>query len=158
TFQRPPPLAPRPLRFEVSERLAADGAVITPLDEGELRAAAAAIREARTEAVAICFLHAHVDGAHERRAKALLREELPGLWITTSAEVVPEFREYERFSTTVINAYLLPVMDRYMSTLAAKLDSAGYRGQVFTMSSGGGIMDLDLARRMPVRTILSGPA
>ena len=116
------------------------------------------MREAKAEAVAICFLHAHINAVHEARAKDVLQRLLPGVWITTSAEVVPEFREYERFSTTVINAYLLPVMDRYMSSLSAKLGEAGYRGKVFTMSSGGGIMDLDAARSMPVRTILSGPA
>jgi N-methylhydantoinase A len=158
TFRRPPPLVPRPLRFEATERLAHNGGVLIALDENALRALAAPLRAAHAESVAICFLHAHVDAAHERRAKALLRDALPDLWITTSAEVVPEFREYERFSTTVINAYLLPVMDRYMSSLEATLGSAGYRGNVFTMSSGGGIMDLDAARAMPVRTILSGPA
>ena len=158
TFVRPPPLVPRPLRFEVTERLAAGGAVLVALDERELEALASAIRAARAEAVAICFLHAHVDSTHESRAKDILSRALPDVWITTSSEVVPEFREYERFSTTVINAYLLPVMDRYMSSLRARLGDAGYRGDVFTMSSSGGIMDLDAARRMPVRTILSGPA
>ena len=158
TFTRPPPLVPRPLRFEVTERLAADGSVLAVLDEGELDAIAQAVREAKAESVAVCFLHAHINAAHELRVKEVLQRVLPGVWITTSAEVVPEFREYERFSTTVINAYLLPVMDRYMSSLNAKLSDAGYRGKVYTMSSGGGIMDLDAARSMPVRTILSGPA
>ena len=158
TFTRPPPLVPRPLRFEVSERIQADGSVLVALAEGELEHIASAVREAKAEAVAICFLHAHINAAHEARAKDVLQRLLPGVWITTSAEVVPEFREYERFSTTVINAYLLPVMDRYMSSLGARLFDAGYRGKVFTMSSGGGIMDLDAARSMPVRTILSGPA
>lgn len=158
TFTRPPPLVPRPLRFEVDERLAADGSVLVALDEGALEPIARAVREADVEAVAVCFLHAHLNAAHETRAKDVLQRLLPGVWITTSAEVVPEFREYERFSTTVINAYLLPVMDRYMSSLSARLGEAGYRGKVFTMSSGGGIMDLDAARSMPVRTILSGPA
>ena len=158
TFTRPPPLVPRPLRFEVNERLAADGSVLIALDESELDHIAHAMRMAKAEAVAICFLHAHINATHEARAKEVLQRSLPGVWITTSAEVVPEFREYERFSTTVINAYLLPVMDHYMSSLGARLGEAGYRGKVFTMSSGGGIMDLDAARSMPVRTILSGPA
>jgi N-methylhydantoinase A len=158
TFTRPPPLVERPLRFEVSERLAADGSVLVALDEGDLPRIATQIRAAGAESVAICFLHSYVDAAHEARAKDVLQRLLPGIWITTSAEVVPEFREYERFSTTVINAYLLPVMDRYMSSLRSRLGDAGYRGDVFTMASGGGIMDLDAARSMPVRTILSGPA
>ena len=158
TFRRPPPLVPRPLRLEIAERLAADGAVLTPLDEAGLAGVADVIREARAEAVAVCFLHSYIDAAHELRAKALLQGMLPGVWITTSAEVVPEFREYERFSTTVINAYLLPIMDRYMAALSSVLSTHGYGGNVYTMSSGGGIMDLDTARSIPVRTILSGPA
>ncbi len=158
TFTRPPPLVPRPLRFEVAERLAADGAVLAPLDEAGVAGVAHSIREAHAESVAICFLHSYVDAAHEQRAKTLLRRALPGVSITASAEVVPEFREYERFSTTVINAYLLPVMDRYMAALSEMLAAHGYRGTVYTMSSGGGIMDLDTARSIPVRTILSGPA
>jgi N-methylhydantoinase A len=140
--------------FEVTARDASALASICRRLDG----IALAIREAHAESVAVCFLHAYVNAAHEMRAKELLQRSLPGVWITTSAEVVPEFREYERFSTTVINAYLLPVMDRYISSLSAKLADAGYRGKVFTMSSGGGIMDLDAARSMPVRTILSGPA
>jgi N-methylhydantoinase A len=158
TFTRPPPLVPRPLRFEVAERVAAGGAVLTPLDEAGVERAAHAIREAGAESAAVCFLHSYADARHELRAKELLRQALPSAWITASAEVVPEFREYERFSTAVINAYLLPVMDRYMAALSARLADHGYRGSVFTMSSGGGIMDLDTARAIPVRTILSGPA
>ena len=158
TFTRPPPLVPRPLRFEVAERLAADGRVLTPLDEAGVARVANAIRDAHAESVAVCFLHSYVDAAHESLAKTLLRCALPGVWITTSADVVPEFREYERFSTTVINAYLLPVMDRYMAALGGELAGQGYRGNVYTMSSGGGIMDLDTARSVPVRTIMSGPA
>lgn len=158
TFVRPPPLVPRPLRLEVAERLGADGAVLTPLDETALVETARVIREAHAESVAVCFLHSYADATHERRAKEFLRGALPEVWITTSAEVVSEFREYERFSTTVINAYLLPVMDRYMAALGTQLAAHGYRGDVYTMSSGGGIMDLDTARSIPVRTILSGPA
>ena len=158
TFLRPPPLVPRPLRFEVAERLGAGGAVLTPLDEAAVERSAQAIRAAGAESVAVCFLHSYADARHELRAKELLRKALPETWITASAEVVPEFREYERFSTAVINAYLLPVMDRYMAALSSRLAAHGYRGSVFTMSSGGGIMDLDTARAIPVRTILSGPA
>ena len=158
TFKRPPPLVSRPFRMEIAERLAADGSVLTPLDEAGLVAVADAIREARAEAVAVCFLHSYINPAHELRALEILRHALPGVWITTSAQVVPEFREYERFSTAVINAYLLPAMDRYMAALRGDLAAQGYHDDVYTMSSGGGIMDLDTARRIPVRTILSGPA
>lgn len=111
TFRRPPPLVSRPLRLEVTERLDADGTVLQRLAEDELPDIADAVRAGRAESLAVCFLHAYIDATHERRTKEILQRLLPGVWVTTSAEVVPEFREYERFSTTVINAYLLPVMD-----------------------------------------------
>ena len=158
TFVRPPPLVPRPRRFEVAERRAADGSMLVPLDEEGLAGIAERIRASGAEAVAVCFLHAWADSGSEIRARDVLAQRLPGTWFTTSSEVVPEFREYERFSTTVINAYLLPVIDRYVKALGTRLDRAGYRGPVLTMSSAGGVMDLDTARTLPVRTILSGPA
>ena len=158
TFVRPPPLVPRPRRFEVAERRAADGSMLVPVDEEGLVGIAERIRASGAEAVAVCFLHAWADPGSEIRARDLLAQRLPGTWFTTSSEVVPEFREYERFSTTVINAYLLPVIDRYVKALGTRLDRAGYRGPVLTMSSAGGVMDLDTARTLPVRTILSGPA
>ena len=158
TFVRPPPLVPRPRRFEVAERRAADGSMLVPLDEEGLAGIAERIRASGAEAVAVCFLHAWADSGNEIRARDVLAQRLPGTWFTTSSEVVPEFREYERFSTTVINAYLLPVIDRYVKALGTRLDRAGYRGPVLTMSSAGGVMDLDTARTLPVWTILSGPA
>ena len=158
TFVRPPPLVPRPRRFEIAERRAADGSMLVPLDEEGLAGIAERIRESGAEAVAVCFLHAWADSGNEIRARDVLAQRLPGTWFTTSSEVVPEFREYERFSTTVINAYLLPVIDRYVKALGTRLDRAGYRGPVLTMSSAGGVMDLDTACTLPVRTILSGPA
>ena len=158
TFVRPPPLVPRPRRFEIAERRAADGSMLVPLDEEGLAGIAERIRASGAEAVAVCFLHAWADSGNEIRARDVLAQRLPGTWFTTSSEVVPEFREYERFSTTVINAYLLPVIDRYVNALGTRLDRAGYRGPVLTMSSAGGVMDLDTACTLPVRTILSGPA
>ena len=132
--------------------------MLVPLDEERLVGIAERIRASGAEAVAVCFLHAWADPGNEIRARDVLAQRLPGTWFTTSSEVVPEFREYERFSTTVINAYLLPVIDRYVKALGTRLDRAGYRGPVLTMSSAGGVMDLDTARTLPVRTILSGPA
>ena len=158
TFVRPPPLVPRPRRFEIAERRAADGSMLVPLDEEGLAGIAERIRASGAEAVAVCFLHAWADPGNEIRARDVLAQRLPGTWFTTSSEVVSEFREYERFSTTVINAYLLPVIDRYVKALGTRLDRAGYRGPVLTMSSAGGVMDLDTACTLPVRTILSGPA
>ena len=137
---------------------AADGSMLVPLDEEGLAGIAERIRASGAEAVAVCFLHAWADPGNEIRARDVLAQRLPGTWFTTSSEVVPEFREYERFSTTVINAYLLPVIDRYVKALGTRLDRAGYCGPVLTMSSAGGVMDLDTARTLPVRTILSGPA
>lgn len=155
-FVRPAPLVPRPLRFEVAERVRADGTVLQVLDEGEVRAAAA--RLDGVPAVAICFLHSWANAHHEQRAAAIVRETLPNAHVTTSAEVVAEFREYERFSTTVINAFLLPVMDRYLKSLDGALSDAGCAGKLMTMSSAGGTLDTATTRRLPVRTILSGPA
>ncbi len=156
-FVRPPPLVPRPLRFEVAERLTGGGEVLTPLDEDAVADAARGI-DGSARAVAVCFLHSWVDPRHERRAAAILRSRLPGTHVTTSAEVISEFREYERFSTAVINAFLLPVMDRYLAGLDRALAEAGCGGRLVTMSSGGGTLDIETVRRLPVRTILSGPA
>ena len=154
TFVRPPPLVPRPRRFEVAERRAADGSMLVPLARrGSPGSPSASGRAGRRSRCASCMVP-----GNEIRARDVLAQRLPGTWFTTSSEVVPEFREYERFSTTVINAYLLPVIDRYVKALGTRLDRAGYRGPVLTMSSAGGVMDLDTARTLPVRTILSGPA
>jgi len=158
TFQRPPPLVPRPLRFEVAGRLDAHGRELEPLDVAALERAARALRRAGVEAVAVCFLHAFANPEHEQAALAKLRQRLPGVPITASSQVIPEFREYERFSTTVINAFLMPVMQRYMAALADKLRARGYAGTLQTMSCVGGTMDIDGVRALPVRTILSGPA
>src|SRR5262245_35460706 len=157
SFVRPRPLVPRPLRFEVPERLLADGSILTPLDENAVAAVAGAIGTS-APAVAVCFLHSWVDARHERRAAEILRAALPGSYISMSAEVIPEFREYERFSTTVINALLLPIMDRYLATLDRAILEAGCKCALFTMSSAGGTLDIATVRRLPVRTILSGPA
>ncbi len=158
TFVRPAPLVPRPLRHEVDERILADGSVLVPLQTDALAAIAGALRREGAQVVAVCFLHAYANAAHERLAVDTLRPLLPGVWLSASSEVVPEFREYERFSTTVLNAYLLPVMDRYLSALDRALEARGCRGRLFTMASSGGTMNLDTVRRLPVRTILSGPA
>lgn len=158
TFVRPKPLVPRPLRFEVSERLDAEGNILVPLDLAELDGVTAQIRDAGVAAVAICFLHAYTNAEHERAAAQAIRAVLPGVAVVTSAEVVSEFREYERFSTTVINASLMPVMSRYINALDRTLAAAQCGGRLYTMSSSGGTMDVEAACHLPVRTILSGPA
>ncbi len=158
TFVRPRPVVPRSLRFEVVERLGADGAVLTPLDTASLDAALKALATAQPEAVAVCFLHAYANPAHERAVAEALGARFPALPVCTSAEVVPEYREFERFSTTVLNAYLQPLLDRYLSRLEKRLLESGYTYGVLTVGSSGGVMTVDTARRLPIKTIFSGPA
>ena len=157
SFVRPAPLVPRPLRYEVRERLQADGSVLLDLDEGDVRDAAAKLGDS-VASVAVCFLHSWLNPEHERRAGAVLRDALPNAHVSLSSSVIAEFREYERFSTTVINAFLLPVMDRYLEAFDRALRESGYAGPVTTMSSAGGTLDIATTRDLPVRTILSGPA
>ncbi|MBI4491531.1 MAG: hydantoinase/oxoprolinase family protein [Chloroflexi bacterium] len=156
-FVRPAPLVPRPLRFEVRERLLHDGSVLEPLDEDNLATVAAQLREAGVEAVAVCFLHSYRNPAHEQRAGGALCAALPEAFVSLSSEVVPEYREYERFSTTVLNAFVSPVVQRYLATLDGELADRGYTAPVFTMASNGGIMTSEQAGRLAVSTVLSGP-
>jgi len=152
------PLTPRSLRFEVSERLGFDGTVLTPLAEDEIRQVAASLREARVEAVAICFLHAFRNPAHEERCKAILEEELPDATICISSEVMPEIGEYERSSTTIANAYVLPIFRRYIRRLAEGIRQMGIARDVFLMQSDGGTVHQDTAIAFPIRLVQSGPA
>lgn len=154
----PPPLVPRQCRIEVPERIDADGLELLPLDEPAVTAAAKALAVQGVQAVAICFLHAYLSGAHERRAAEIVRELLPGVFVSTSSAVLPEFREYERFSTAVINAYLGPRMDRYLDRLLGRISELGIDAKPYTIHSNGGLMPLDEVRSFPVRTCLSGPA
>jgi N-methylhydantoinase A len=155
---KPPILVPRARRHEVPERLHHDGRVETPLDEDRVRAAARVLRDAGAEAVAVCFLYCHVDPRHEQAARRILEEELPGAFVTCSHEVAPEFREYERLSTVVVNAYLGPAMAGYLARLGPRLVEAGIRAPAHITQSNGGVTSFDSARREPVRTVLSGPA
>jgi len=157
-MERPEPLVPRDLRLGVPERIAADGAVLKPLDEAALRVLCGALRERHVQSVAICFLHAFTNPAHERRAAEILAQELPGVAVTLSSEVAPEIREYERASTTVANAYVLPLMGGYLGQLEAGLRAAGLACPLLLMMSSGGITTVETARRFPVRLVESGPA
>lgn len=158
SIHRPAPLVERWLRIEVSERYTADGDEIIPLDESAVRAAAVQFREAGVAAVAACFVHAYRFDAHEKRAGEILREELPGIPISLSSDVQPEFREFERFSTTVMNAYLTPKMAGYLDRLMHRSRELGVRAAPHTVHSNGGLMSMKTARAYPVRTCLSGPA
>ena len=157
-MERPEPLVPRDLRFGVPERVAADGAVLLALDEAAVRAVAAELRARKVEAVAVCFLHSFTNEAHERRAGEILAEELPGVAISLSCEVCPEIREYERTSTTIANAYVLPRMAGYLGALESDLGKEGIAGPLLLMMSSGGITTVETARRYPVRLVESGPA
>ena len=157
-YVKPPPLAPRDLRFEIGERLAADGSVLVPLDERDVETAIAALRAARIEAVAVCFLHSYANPAHERRVGEMLRAALPGVFVSLSVDVLPEIREYERTSTTVINAYVGPPVASYVGALRDGLRRAGIDGQLLVMQSSGGIMDAAQVMEMPARIVECGPA
>ncbi len=156
--RRPEPLIPRHLRLEIDERILADGSVHRPLDENAVRAAARRLVESDIEAVVICFLHSYRNPSHERRAREILAEELPGVYVSLSSEVLPEFREFERLSTTVLNAYMGPRMQRYLEKLLTRVKGLGISANLDTVHSNGGLMSVATVREMPVRTCVSGPA
>ena len=156
-MEKPVPLVPRHLRFPVPERLDASGAAILPLAEDALAAVAARLAAEGVESAAIGFLHSYVNPAHERRARAVLQEALPDLPVTLSSEAAPEMREYERFSTACANAYVQPLMARYLRGLERGLRARGFACPLFVMLSGGGVTDVETAIRFPIRLVESGP-
>ncbi|WP_326692499.1 MULTISPECIES: hydantoinase/oxoprolinase family protein [unclassified Streptomyces] len=153
-----PSLVPRSLVHAVIERMSAEGKVLTPLDEDDTAAAVARVREAEPEAVAVCFLHSYRNGDHELEVADRLRAALPEAYVCASAEVAPVFREFERFSTTVVNAYVGPKINRYMSRLAERIRATGIPVEPRVIGSSGGMMSLDSVSRHPVTTLLSGPS
>ena len=157
-YRKPPPLVERRLRLEVRERVDARGRVLVPLDAGEVERAVAAVQEAGVSSVAVCLLHSYANPEHERRIGAALRAALPDLDVSLSCELLPEAREYERTSTTVINGYIRPVVARYLERLVAELRRAGTAAPVTVMQSNGGLMPVELAARKPMYCIESGPA
>ncbi len=157
-MERPEPLVPRPLRFEVPERMAADGSVLLPLDEDAVLDLGRRLAAEEVAAVAVSFLHAYRNPAHEQRARALLARHVPEDRIALSSEVCPEIREYERTSTTVANAYVLPLMESYLRRLEQGLRDIGCTGPLLLIMSSGGITTVETARRFPIRMVESGPA
>jgi len=157
-IDQPSPLVPRHLRLEVSERMLADGRVLTPLDPASARAAIERLRGAGVEALAICLLHAYRNPAHERALRDICAELLPGVPVSCSSDVVPEIREYERTSTTCANVYVMPLMARYLDDLERKLHDLGIPGNFYIMLSAGGVATPDTAKRVPIRLVESGPA
>jgi N-methylhydantoinase A len=157
-FEKPKPLVPRDRAVGVRERLGPAGEVIVPLDEGSAREAAALLKREGVESVAVCLLHSYVNGDHERRIGAILAEELPGVPVSLSAEVAPEFREYLRASTTVINAVIRPVVERYLERIEQRLVEAGIEAKLLVMQSSGGVFSSEAAAQRPVFMVESGPA
>lgn len=157
-LQFPEPLVPRPWRIEVDERMDRDGVPLRPVDLCEVRAAVRGLEAEGVEAIAVCFLHAYRNPAHERAVADLLRAEFPHLAVSISSEVVPEIREYERTSTTVANAYVQPLMDRYLARLESELRKRGFAGRFYLMQSSGGLASPQTARTFPIRLLESGPA
>jgi N-methylhydantoinase A len=155
---KPPVLVSRDLRLEVPERIHHDGRVETPLDEAAFRDAVRRLRDAGVQAVAVCFLYSFVRPAHEEAAARIIAEEFPAAFTCVSHAVAPEFREYERLSTTVVNAYLGPVMRRYIGRLGQRLRDMGVTATPHLTQSNGGVISFEQAARLPVRTVLSGPS
>jgi len=154
----PPPLVPRRLRCVVPERIDARGRVVIPLDEAAVAALAGRLTADGVESLAIGFLHSYVNPAHEERTRDILLRHLTGVTITLSSEVSPEMREYERLSTACANAYVQPMMGRYLVNLETLLQEEGFKCPLFLMTSGGGLTTVDTAIRFPVRLVESGPA
>src|SRR5256714_208454 len=155
---KPEPLVRRDKRLEVRERVHFDGTVESPLDEEDVRTVVRRLRTMGVEAVAICFLYSYVRPEHEQVVQRILAEEFPEAFVSASHEVLPEFREYERLSTVVTNAYLGPVMSTYLTSLEPQLRAQGVRVPGHITQSNGGVISFEVAEREPVRTILSGPS
>jgi N-methylhydantoinase A len=155
----PPPLVQRRNRLEVDERVDYAGTVVRPLDEGSVRDVARKIRARGLQSAAVCLINAHMNPAHERRMRELLLEELPGLDVSLSTDILPEPPEFERTATTVANAYCAPILRTYMEALEARLADGGFRSDVvLVMHNGGGTMTTDYAKGVSVKTLNSGPA
>jgi len=154
----PVPLVPRARRLGVRERLRFDGTVAIPLSARSLGAGIAALAKARVEAVAVCYLHSYRNPRHEKLTGRALAQRLPGAYVSLSAEVLPQIKEYERVGTTVVNAYVGPILADYLARLGRRLGEAGYRGSVFVMQSHGGVAPIAEAARLAAGAVLSGPA
>ena len=157
-YEKPRPLAPRDLVFEVDERIDAFGEVLAPLDAADVEAMAEALKERGVRSVAVCTLHAYANPAHELEIKRILERRLHGVSISLSHEVSGEWREYERTSTVVMNAYLQPLITAYLEDLERQLVRRGYGRSLYVMQCNGGIMNTAVARSRSIQTLLSGPA
>lgn len=157
-IDRPPPLVPRWLRLPVRERLNAKGEALIALDEASVEALVPALKEENVESLAIGFLHSYANPSHERRAAEIISKALPHLSISLSSDVAPEIREYERQTTTVANAYVRPLMERYLRALEAAFYARGFQCPFLLVTSGGGLCTVETAAKYPIRLVESGPA
>jgi N-methylhydantoinase A len=154
----PPPLVPRDLRLEVTERMRHTGEVAFPLDEEGVRGQVAKLKGNNVEAVVICLLYSYINPSHEARIREMVKGEMPDVYISVSHEVLPEFREYERLSTTTLNAFLMPVMDTYLQNFQREVARIGIHASPRINQCNGGVMSVDAACKFPIRTALSGPS
>ena len=157
-WEKPPTLVERSLRLEVTERVDAKGKIVTPLDEAEVEAAVDKLLAEKVEAISVCLLHSYVNDTHEKRIRDIIRRRAPGMLLSISSEVLPEIKEYERTSTTVINSYVKPVVNRYLTSLDQDLKGIGITAPLLLMQSNGGLTPAEVAAEMPVHIIESGPA
>ena len=157
-YQPSPPLAPLELTVEADERIGADGGVVTELDEGALRDALAGLAERRIESLTVSLLHAYANDRHERRVREIATEILPGIPVSLSSEVIPEMQEYERTVTTVANAYVRPVVERYLGNLSERVGATSAGVRLDVLRSDGGLAAAEAAARVPVNLLMSGPA
>ena len=157
-WEKPPPLVPRRMRLEVPARVNPWGEETVPLDEDAAREVVRQLLEEGTDSMAVCFIHAYANGAHERRVRELIHEAAPDMSVSLSSEVLPEMKEYERTSTTVINAYVQPVVKSYFLSMERDLEDLGIEIPIMVMQSNGGMMPSEMARERPIHIIESGPA
>lgn len=154
----PEPLVPRKRRLELGERVSRDGEILHELDEDELMQAVERLKEQGVESLAVCFLHSYRNPAHEVQARKIIENAYPDLPVSTSSDVAPEIREYERVVTASANAYVMPLVQRYLSGLESNLDARGFRGELYLMQSNGGTTSIEEAKSLPITLLESGPA
>lgn len=157
-YKKPAPLVERRLRLEVGERIGSDGGVLVPLEAAELAGVADRLAAEGVEAIAVTFINSYANAVHERQAASYLRERFPGIPVTASVDLLPQLGEYERTSTTVVNSYIRPVVERYVSSLKTRLDRLGIKAPLMIMQSSGGISPGEVVARQPIDIIESGPA
>jgi N-methylhydantoinase A len=153
----PEPIVPRPDRVEIDERIMADGRVLKAVDEKEARAVLQKLKTDGIQSIAVCFINSYENPANERKMKEIIERDAPDLFLSTSIEVLPEIKEYERSCTTAVNAYVKPITYWYLNKLINRLGSIGFAGKLFIMLSSGGITSVETAKEFPVRIIESGP-